>query len=100
MSGETVVKFELEELHRNVPDDKLLADLKRVAAELNIDSVTRDQYGERGKFSKSTVEKRFGGWLRALEKAGLSKTWNRNITEEEFFQNLEETWIKLGRQPR
>ena len=94
------MKFELEEYHRNVSDDGLLADLKRVAAELDKDSVTRDQYDERGKFNSGTFEKRFKGWLKALEKAGLKKTINRNISEEEFFQNLEETWIKLGRQPR
>ena len=94
------MKFELEQYHRNVPDDELLADLKRVAIELNKNSLTRDQYDERGKFNSGTLEKRFGGWLKGLEKAGLKKTWNRNIAEEEFFQDLEETWIKLGRQPR
>ena len=94
------MKFELEEYHRNITDDELVADLKRVATELSKDSITSDQYDERGKFSSNTFAKRFGSWLKALEKAGLQKTRNYNITEEELFQNLEEIWIKLGRQPR
>ena len=89
------MKFQLEEYHRNVTDDELLADLKRVAAELDKDSVTQDQYDERGTFNGNTLSRRFGSWLKALEKAGLQKTRHYSITEEEFFQNLEETWIKL-----
>jgi len=55
-------------------------------------------YERYGKFSRSTLARRFGGWLKALEKAGLNKTRNYNITDEEWFNNLEEVWIKLGRQ--
>ena len=74
--------------------------MKRVATELNKDSVTRDQQDERGRFHSATFFRRFGSWFKALEKAGLQETRNLNITEEELFQDLEETWIKLGRQPR
>jgi len=94
------MKFQLEEYHRNVSDDELLADLKRIAGELVKDSVTREEYDERGTFHSSTLVRRFGGWFKALEKAGLQRTRNFNITEEELFQDLEEAWTKLGRQPR
>lgn len=94
------MKFELEEYHRNVSDDELIADLRRVAMESGKDSVTQDQYDERGAFNGNTLCRRYGSWLKVLEKAGLRKTRNYRITEEEFFQNLEEAWIKLGRQPR
>ena len=94
------MKFQLEEYHRNVTDEELIADLKRVADDLGKDSVTREKYDERGTFNSATLFRRFGGWFKALEKAGLQKTRNLNITEEELFQDLEETWTKLGRQPR
>ncbi|MBI2816136.1 MAG: HNH endonuclease [Acidobacteria bacterium] len=94
------MKFQLEEFHRNVTDDDLIADLKHVANDLNKRSVTSREYNERGKFSAATLQLRFGSWLKALEKAGLQKTKDRNITEEELFEDLERTWIKLGRQPR
>jgi len=94
------MKFELEDDHRNVADDELIADLKRVATELNQNSVTRDEQNERGAFHSATFCRRFGGWFKALERAGLEKTWNLNISEEELFQDMEETWTRLGRQPR
>lgn len=93
-------KFELEEYHRNIPDKELIADLKRVASELNQKFVTRAQQDERGKFNSTTFFRRFGSWFNALEKAGLEKTRTpMNLPEEELFKNLEEIWTRLGRQP-
>ena len=68
------MKFELEEYHRNVFDDELIADLKRVAAELNKQSVTSEEQIERGKFHAMTLIRRFGSWFKALDRAGLQKT--------------------------
>jgi len=95
------MKFELEEYHRGVTDEELLADLQRVASDLNKTAITRDDYGPRGKYGITTYIRRFGSWFNALGKAGLEKTRTpMNLSEEELFQNLEEIWIKLGRQPR
>ncbi len=94
------MKFELEEYHRNISDDKLISDLKEVAVLLNKNSVTFDEYTEKGKFNSSTIMRRFGGWNKALEKADLQKIKENNILEEELFKNLEELWIRLGKQPR
>ena len=94
------MKFELEEYHRNVPMEELIADLKRVANDLQ-KSPTIDEYNERGSYHSTTLTRRFGGWPKALKAAGLSETRSPlNISEEELFQNLQEIWIKLGRQPR
>jgi len=94
------MKFQIEEHHRNTPDEELVADLMRVASELGKQTVTIDEQNERGRFHSSTLVRRFGNWFKALEKAGLQKTRNLNIPEEELFRNLEEVWTKLGRQPR
>lgn len=80
-------------------DNELIADLQLVAGGLHKESITAREYTERGKFNYHIFDRRFGGWLKALEKAGLQKTRNYNITDEEAFQNLENIWIKLGRQP-
>lgn len=154
------MKFELEEYHRNVPKEEFIADLKRVALKLKKNTVTHEDYNKNGKFHSSTLQRkfgswftalkkaglektrnldlkdndlitelirvanllkkdsltqieydeygqfdsstfyrRFGSWFKALEKAGLKKTRNLGITEEEYFKNLEEIWTKLGRQP-
>jgi len=95
------MKFELEEYHRGITDEELLADLKRVALALNKPTVTRLDYDERGKYSPATYIRRFSSWFNALKKAGMEKTRTpMNLPEEELFKNLEEIWIKLGRQPR
>ncbi len=96
-----LMKFELEEYHRNVKDEELIADLRRVASELDKNSITRAEQDERGRFHSSTYFLRFGTWFNALEKAGLEKSRTSvNLSDEELFRNLEEIWIKLGRQPK
>jgi hypothetical protein len=98
---ETIMKFELEEYHRGITDEELLADLKRVANGLNKNFVSFQQYKKRGKYDSTTPARRFGSWSEALKRAGLQV--NRHpprISEEDLFQNIEEIWAKLGRQPR
>ena len=94
------MKFELDNYNRNTPDETLIADLKRVANDLG-KSPTIDEYNERGTYHATTITRRFGNWFKALEIAGLEKTRSPlNISEEELFKNIEEVWLKLGRQPR
>ena len=92
-------RYELEPLHRNTPDAELLDDLKRVAAELGADTVSITQYNSLGRFHASSLQRRFGSWLRALARANLASR-NMHVTEEELFDNLVELWACLGRQPR
>lgn len=94
------MKFELEPHHRNVPDEELIADVKRVAAALGKSSVTIDEYNERGQFHSTTLTRRLGSWFAVLERAGLEKTRNLHISNEELFDNLVEVWLRLGRQPK
>ena len=97
---ESIMKFELEPNHRNVPDEELLHDLIRVAKELGKEKVTIDEYNEKGKYHNTTLARRFGSWFKALERAGLKKTRNLNISDEDLFKNLVDVWTTLGRQPR
>jgi len=83
----------------SIKDIELIADLKRVSFELKNDSVTRGEYNKHGKFHSATFEDRFGSWIKAKEKAGLKRREHPSISDEEYFKNLEEVWIKLSRQP-
>jgi 5-methylcytosine-specific restriction endonuclease McrA len=94
------MKYELEPCHRDIPDEELLADLRRVAEELGKNRVTIDEYNESGSFHATTLTRRFGSWFVATDKAGLGRTRNLNIPNEELFANLVELWTTLGRQPR
>jgi hypothetical protein len=96
------MKFELEDFHRDIPDEELIDDMKRVAAELKQNFLTIRQYDKDSKFSSGTIKRRFGTWLIAIERAGLKETkqqLNKVVSEEDLFENLEEVWVKLGRQP-
>jgi hypothetical protein len=93
-------RYKLEPLHRNVPDEDLLSDLRRVAHELEISTVSIRRYDECGGFSASALQRRFGSWHAALERAGLKRVRYENRPEEEPFVNLAEIWERLGHQPR
>lgn len=157
------MKFELNEYHRNVPDEELIADVKRVAAKLGKDTLTGKEYSLHGKYHHSTFHTRFGSWKRVLELcalelrghnfkydfsdedmvadikrvadtlgvatilarqyslfgkyhavtlckrygswnkvlelAGMKPNVNRNLTNEDLFEEIERMWIMLGRQP-
>ncbi|MFH1142023.1 MAG: HNH endonuclease [Chloroflexota bacterium] len=86
----------------NFSDDKLLYDLSQVANSLGKREVTISEYEIHGKFNSSTLRRRFGSWFKALEAAGLERTTQNplRISDEELFDNLEQVWRTLGRQPR
>jgi hypothetical protein len=94
------IRFELEPLHRNTADADFLDDLKRVAQEMQANTVTILQYNERGRFNASTLIRRFGSWHKSLVRAGLIKVRNINTPEEDLFNNLAEIWTRIGHQPR
>jgi len=95
------MRYELDPLHRNTPDQEFLDDLKRVANELGANTVTTSQYNERGRFFDSSLRRRFGSWPCALERAGLvSLARNIKYTDEQLFSNLADVWSRIGRQPR
>jgi hypothetical protein len=95
-----MVKFELDEYHRNITDGELLEDLQRIATTMGKDSLGGKEYLIEGKYSLSTFKDRFGTWNKSLERAGLKIGIKRNISDEELLVNIESVWRHLGRQPR
>jgi hypothetical protein len=94
------MKFELKEFNRNISDTDLLDDLRKVAKNLKTNNLSSREYeNSGGKYTSGTIGIRFGSWNNALEKAGLTLTLKHNPSEIELFKNMEEVWIKLGRQP-
>jgi hypothetical protein len=91
--------FELSHDRRNITDQDLLSDLRRVAEEQSERSVKQRTYKRFGKYGVTTVIRRFRSWNGAIEAAGLAKTVERNVSDEELFDGLYELWVRLGRQP-
>ena len=100
MEGKKSSRFELETFHRDVSDKDLVSDLVRVSRELGKKKITFRDYNVHGKYSSSTIAVRFGSWNGVLEKSGLEKTIERNISIEALFRNIVDVWTKLGRQPK
>jgi len=94
------MKFELEPYRRNVSDEDLLNDLKKVANSLNKKTLTEFEYDTLGTYCARTFEIHFGSWKMALAKVGLQPIRETNVSDEEYFANIEQLWEKLGHQPR
>jgi hypothetical protein len=95
------MEFKLEPYHRDMPDEELIADIQAVALKLKKYTVTRADYEEYGKYSPSTLHRRFGSWFKVLELAKLEASRSElNIPEKELFKNIEDVWIALGRHPK
>lgn len=66
------MQYVLNPYNRNISDEDLLQDMSNVARQLNKNTITIDEYNKLGKYSASTIIRRFGSWLKCLEKANLS----------------------------
>ena len=55
-------KFELNLKERNIPKERLLEDLKKVAHSVNEENITAAVYAQKGKFGVNTFLRRFGSW--------------------------------------
>ncbi|SHG56422.1 HNH endonuclease [Fibrobacter sp. UWH9] len=93
--------FVLSDYKRNTPDEDLIADVKKVAIQLEKNTVTIAEYELYGTFHPSTLQRRFGSWFKVMEVCNLDASRScLNISEEKLFSNLEKVWTSLGRQPK
>jgi len=85
---------------KEIKDEVLLADLVRVANEINNPNITISDYDKHGKYSAVTMGARFGSWNKAKERANLEVTYITNNSNKDLFQNILDLWTLLGRQPK
>lgn len=85
------MKFELSR-PTDYSDEAFLNEIRRVADLVAEKPLTITKFDKNSKYNSSTISKRFGSWLSALEKAGLDKTYwhieNRKISTEEIVTEL------------
>lgn len=82
-----------------VSDDELLEDLRRVAEEINRNTVPKKTYRKRGRFDDTTFNAHFQTWNAALSRAGLGISYEK-YSDEKLFENILVLWQHYGRQPR
>lgn len=96
------MEFKLNEYHRNVSDQELLDDMVRVAKELESDTITANEYkGNGGKYGVNTIQRRFGGWLKALQLCGLTpksiQTNSKGVSIDNMIADLQIVAEKLNK---
>ena len=77
----------------------MIADLKRVANIVNVDSPTQEHYNRHGMYHSVTLCRKYGSWNKVLSFAGMELNLRHNISDEEMFEEIERIWIILGKQP-
>ena len=85
------MRFEIEHLE-SYDNDALLKELRRVAEIVPGPKLTAAQFDAHSKISSSAVRRRFGGWDRALQAAGLGQRFNDNSiawTREEVVAQIQ-----------
>lgn len=95
-----VPRFTFEDTKPLITNEQLLADIRRVASDLGCSVLPQRRYRQHGNHSTTAIKERFGTWNAAITAAGLGPASERDISEEELHQNLEQVWMRLGRQPR
>lgn len=95
------MKFELEPFHRDAQDNDLLDDLIKAHRVLKDQgrTLTFRSYNEVGKYSAGIFGVRFGSWNKALVKARLTPSEEKNVSDNALFENLKEVWLHKGKQP-
>ncbi len=95
--------FELDRLV-SYDDDALLAELHRVAGLIESPYLTRSAFNKLSKAHSSGICRRFGGWQKALARAGLANRYSGGVpgpwfTEDELVAELRQVSQKLEGKP-
>lgn len=91
------MKFKIAPKWQQIPDQKLLEDLLRVAHLLGKGTVTKRDYVQHGTYDQQTVAKRFGSWFDALSHAGLSTDRPTPLSDEVCIRELKRVAAELGK---
>ncbi|MDE3104772.1 MAG: HNH endonuclease [Acidobacteriota bacterium] len=98
--GGTVTDKMRAQKGRDLSDDDLLTELRRVAQVLGRGDLTIDDINNHSIVGQGIFRKRFGTTRIAMERAGLTvRPQSRRYTDDECFENLFEVWRHYGRRP-
>jgi len=89
-------RFALTPRNHILSDADLIGDMRRVAKQLGVSALSRAQYTANGRYNGDNIAKRFGGWKRALDQAGLSSPQRPAATSEQLLQDLRRVAADLG----
>ncbi len=96
-----LMKFELNDYKKELTDEEIIEDIKRVAQELEHDYISISTYRKCGKFSQTAIQGHFGTWKNALSLAGLrnerTKSELKRIKNEDYYDDLQQIAKQLNK---
>ncbi len=99
-SGQPISKAMVRQLSRDLSNEEILNELKRVARLLNQKHLTTTDIQEHSHIGPDVIRSRFGSWKNGLMQCGLSSSkYGERYKDEECFENLLNVWTALGRRP-
>ena len=85
---------------RGLDKEGLLVELKRIAALVGGNVISKAEIMKHSRIDPRTFERRFGSWENAIGEAGLNiADTAKRYSDEELLTNLMETWEILGHRP-
>lgn len=95
------MKFELNDYKKELTDEEIIEDIKRVAKELVHDYISISTYRQRGQYSQTAIQGHFGTWKNALSLAGLrnerTKSELKRIKKEDYYADLQRIAKQLNK---
>ena len=96
------MEFKLNDYHRNVSDEELLDDITRIANKLGKTTLLLTEYiNNGGIYHISTICRRFGNWINALNRCGLSPEKSQlnktGIPIEDLISDLQKVSTKINK---
>lgn len=95
------MKFELNDYRKELTDEEIIEDIKRVAQELEHDYISISTYRKCGKYSQTAIQGHFGTWKNALSIAGLrnerTKSELKRIKNEDYYADLQRIAKQLNK---
>jgi hypothetical protein len=96
-----VSKFELQRVKgQAVETQEIVTDLLRVLNLSNKKILTQVEYESLGRYSATTVKRRFGSWNAAMIQIGAQPSVERDLSDDRLYENIVKLWEYYGRQPR
>ena len=96
------MKFELNDYKRELSDQEIIEDIRRVAEELRTDYISISTYKAKGKYSQTAIQSHFGTWKNALAICELRDYRNkeelRQISNDDYFLDLQRIALLLGKE--
>jgi hypothetical protein len=81
-------------------DHELIEAIQKYAYERKIKNVASSSFCKWFGISAATIQRHFGSWANFCSLANLSPRYSRSVTKGDLFNNLDQVWSSLGRQPR